>query len=295
VIHLRPAWSPARLAQRVGRVDRAGSPHVSYRDRHVLPPRRSPTPWQWSAAWSRSGTCMPKPAPARAARLVRPAAGLADRAGPPAAPGLARRSWRRSLRRARGAAGASGGGVGRDRRGRSGGSRPCHRLLEQAAAAEPAPFDATVLEGRSDRRRRSSAAGSPRSRTRRWRAAHRDRLSRRLIPWVLPRHAARPRSVATPTSRTSMARVATRARHDGRRRAAPRDLLARRARSRCATSWRGTSACRPSRPAPRRRRLNWWRRRAGLKITRDAAGAPRSRARAGRVASRISLIAPFVA
>jgi len=64
---------------------------------------------------------------------------------------------------------------------------PAHatRLLEQAAAAEPAPFDATVLE-------RAIRQAAPLVRGRlaaledaRWRAAHRDRLSRRLIPWVL--------------------------------------------------------------------------------------------------------------
>jgi hypothetical protein len=66
------------------------------------------------------------------------------------------------------------------------------RLLEQAAAAEPAPFDRVALE-------RAIRRAAPLIRGRlaaledaRWRAAHRDRLSRRLIPWVLTaaRHAA---------------------------------------------------------------------------------------------------------
>jgi len=59
------------------------------------------------------------------------------------------------------------------------------RLLEQAAAAEPAPFDAAALE-------RAIRQAAPLLRGRlaaledaRWRAVHRDRLSRRLIPWVL--------------------------------------------------------------------------------------------------------------
>src|SRR5205814_75404 len=59
------------------------------------------------------------------------------------------------------------------------------RLLEQAAAADPAPFDRAALE-RGIRRAapllRGRLAGLEDAR---WRAAHRDRLSRRLIPWVL--------------------------------------------------------------------------------------------------------------
>jgi len=59
------------------------------------------------------------------------------------------------------------------------------RLLERAAAAEPAPLDRPTLE-------RAIRRAAPLVRERlaaledaRWRAAHRDRLSRRLIPWVL--------------------------------------------------------------------------------------------------------------
>src|SRR5207244_11843146 len=71
------------------------------------------------------------------------------------------------------------------------------RLLEQAAATEPVPFDRAALE-------RAIQRAAPLVRGRlaaledaHWRAAHRDRISRRLIPWVL----------------TAARRAATRRRH----------------------------------------------------------------------------------
>src|SRR5207247_11384273 len=77
------------------------------------------------------------------------------------------------------------------------------RLLEQAAVAEPVPFDRAALE-RAIRR----AAPLLRSRVAaledaRWRGAHRDRLSRRLIPWVL----AAARRAATERRQSDLARL----------------------------------------------------------------------------------------
>ena len=132
VIHYDLPWSPARLAQRVGRIDRAGSPHERIETVTFLPPpvaRRRPgngAPPGHEAPHAIPSRCRPP-----RVRLVRSAAGTRRPRG------AARRARHlrggrggggggRACRRTRGAAGASGGGGGRHRRGRSGRPRPRH-------------------------------------------------------------------------------------------------------------------------------------------------------------------------
>ena len=77
------------------------------------------------------------------------------------------------------------------------------RLLERAAVAEPAPFDREVLE-RAIRRAAPLVRGRLAAlEDARWRTAHRDRLSRRLIPWVL----AAARRAATRRRHADLARL----------------------------------------------------------------------------------------
>ena len=199
VIHYDLPWSPARLAQRVGRIDRAGSPHGRIETVTFLPAqplaaalameRRLVAKWRMQ---SRAGSgphgfdwCD---------RLH----GLAARAGPPATPGTcaAVASAEPAVVLVVRLAGLVEGVVVTDAGARADPARAT-RLLEQAAAAEPAPLDRGVLE-------RAIRVAAPLLRGRlaaledaRWRAAHRDRLSRRLIPWVL----------------TAARRAATRRRH----------------------------------------------------------------------------------
>jgi len=187
VIHYDLPWSPARLAQRVGRIDRAGSPHERIETVTFLPP----LPLADALAMERRLV-------AKRRTQSRAGAGtrgldwcdrlhdLAARAGPPATPGTcaavaaAERAVVLVVRLGRQVEGV----VVTDAGARADPARAT-RLLERAAAAEPAPFDRAALE-RAIRR----AAPLVRSRLAaledaRWRAAPRDRLSRRLIPWVL--------------------------------------------------------------------------------------------------------------
>ena len=187
VIHYDLPWSPARLAQRVGRIDRASSPHERIETVTFLPP----LPLADALAMERRLV-------AKRRTQSRAGAGtrgldwcdrlhdLAARAGPPATPGTcaavaaAERAVVLVVRLGRQVEGV----VVTDAGARADPARAT-RLLERAAAAEPAPFDRAALE-RAIRR----AAPLVRSRLAaledaRWRAAPRDRLSRRLIPWVL--------------------------------------------------------------------------------------------------------------
>ena len=187
VIHYDLPWSPARLAQRVGRVDRAGSPHVRIETVTFLPP---PPLADALAMESRLVAKRRMQCQAGAGRRgldwCDRLQGLADRAGPPAAPGTcaavvaAEPAVVLVVRLGHQVEGV----VVTDAGARADPARAT-RLLEQAVAAAPAPFDATVLE-------RAIRQAAPLVRGRlaaledaRWRAAHRDRLSRRLIPWVL--------------------------------------------------------------------------------------------------------------
>src|SRR5437867_9773699 len=205
VIHYDLPWSPARLAHRVGRIDRAGSPHGRIETVTFLPAqplaaalameRRLVAKWRMQ---SRAGSgphgfdwCD---------RLH----GLAARAGPPATPGTcaAVASAEPAVVLVVRLAGLVEGVVVTDAGARADPARAT-RLLEQAAAAEPAPLDRGVLE-------RAIRVAAPLLRGRlaaledaRWRTAHRDRLSRRLIPWVL----AAARRAATRRRHADLARL----------------------------------------------------------------------------------------
>jgi len=199
VIHYDLPWSPARLAQRVGRIDRAGSPHERIEAVTFFPPQ----PLAVALAMERRLVAK--------RRLQRHAdAGphgfdwcdrlqdLAARVGPPAAPGTCAAVVSpgpavvlvvRLGRLVEGVVVTQGGARADPTR--------ATRLLEQASGADPAPLDRAALAQAIRRaapllRGRLAALEDAR-----WRAAHRDRLSRRLIPWVL----------------TAARRAATRRRH----------------------------------------------------------------------------------
>jgi superfamily II DNA or RNA helicase len=187
VIHYDLPWSPARLAQRVGRIDRAGSPHERIETVTFLPPpslaralameRRLVAKRRMQ---SRAG------AGPRGLDWCDRLQGLAARAGPPATPGTcaAVAATEPAVVLVVRLGGQVEGLVATDAGVKADPARAT-RLLEQAAAAEPAPFNAAALE-------RAIRQAAPLVRGRlaaledaRWRTAHRDRLSRRLIPWVL--------------------------------------------------------------------------------------------------------------
>jgi len=187
VIHYDLPWSPARLAQRVGRIDRAGSAHERIETVTFLPPqplagaltieRRLVTKRRMQA---RAG------AGPRGLDWCDRLQQLAARAGPPATPGTCAAVTAlepavvlvvRLGHQVEGVVVTDGGARADPAR--------ATRLLERAAAAEAAPLDRPTLE-------RAIRRAAPLVRDRlaaledaRWRGAHRDRLSRRLIPWVL--------------------------------------------------------------------------------------------------------------
>jgi superfamily II DNA or RNA helicase len=190
VIHYDLPWSPARLAQREGRIDRAASPHSRIETTPFLPPE----PLAAALAVERR-LAVKRRVQARAGggregfdwcdRLQGIAIGLA----PPAPHG----SWTAIVAPERAAVlvirigGRVEGFVGTDAGVRADPEQAAV-LLERAARAELAP-DAPTHRPFRDRmlrqvgplcRRRLDAVEAAR-----WRAADRDRLSRRLIPWVL--------------------------------------------------------------------------------------------------------------
>ena len=204
-IHYDLPWSPARLAQRVGRIDRAGSPHGRIETVTFLPPL--------SLA---DALAMERRLVAKRRLQARAGAGphgfdwcdrlygLAARAGSPATPGAcaAVASAEPAVVLVVRLGGLVEAVVVTDTGARADPARAT-RLLEQAAAAKPAPFDRAVLE-------RAIRRAAPLLRGRlaaledaRWRAAHRDRLSRRLIPWVL----AAARRAATRRRHADLARL----------------------------------------------------------------------------------------
>src|SRR5205814_1860988 len=84
VIHYDVPWSPARLAQRVGRIDRAGSPHAHIETVTFLPPPSLAGALAIERRWLPAGAARP-----RRARAGDPPGGAAgarptrrDRAGP---------------------------------------------------------------------------------------------------------------------------------------------------------------------------------------------------------------------
>ncbi len=199
VIHYDLPWSPARLAQRVGRIDRAASPHGRIDVVAFLPP----PPLAEAMALER--------------RLV-----TKRRAQRAAGGGGRGFDWCDRLYRIatsesspeRRAHGCSATVCGPDRAvvmvlrigslveavvvtDAGAHADPDHAtaLLERAAESDPAPFDREAVE-RAIRqaapliRRRLAAIEDAR-----WRVADRDQMSRRLIPWVLAaaRRAARGR------------------------------------------------------------------------------------------------------
>jgi superfamily II DNA or RNA helicase len=189
VVHYDLPWSPARLAQREGRIDRAASPHARIETIAFLPPR----PLADALAVERR-LALKRRAQARAGGGRR---GLdwCDRLQQIATsvPSASLRSWGFVVAPERAvvlviriegrveAFVATDAGVRAD-------PERATALLERAAGAELTPvaaahrslLDLTIRQAVPLCRRRLDAIEAAR-----WRAADRDRLSRRLIPWVL--------------------------------------------------------------------------------------------------------------
>jgi len=198
VIHYDVPWSPARLAQRVGRIDRIGSLHTRIETVTFLPP---PALEAALALERRLATKTQTQIAAGAAQIESPA-GPVRISGP--------LDWCDRLQRLllasspappQGAIAAVAGEedaavlivrigalvealvvMGPEARADPDGAT---RVLERAAGASPQPVDRTRLE-------RAVQIAAPLVRARlaaleaaRWRAEDRDRLGRRLIPWVL--------------------------------------------------------------------------------------------------------------
>ena len=189
VVHYDLPWSPARLAQREGRIDRAASPHAQIETLAFLPPR----PLADALAVERR-LAAKRRAQARAGGGRR---GLdwCDRLQQIATPvpSAPLRSWGFVVAPERAVVlvirieGRVEAFVGTDAGVRADPERAT-ALLERAAGAELAPvaaahrslLDLTIRQAVPLCRRRLDAIEAAR-----WRAADRDRLSRRLIPWVL--------------------------------------------------------------------------------------------------------------
>jgi hypothetical protein len=208
VIHYDLPWSPARLAQRVGRIDRLGSPHDRVETITFLPHRAIE---RALAVERRLAAKVAAQQAAGAAQVESPSGQVSGAAG---------LDWCDRLQSlaARGEPPAPAGAYAVVR-----GHEPAvvlvvrigglvealvvvgeatvadppraTELLEAAASAKPAPCDPSVFSAAI-----RSAAGTVRERVAsvaaaRWRAGDRDRLARRLIPWVLAagRRAARRR------------------------------------------------------------------------------------------------------
>jgi hypothetical protein len=197
VVHYDVPWSPARLAQRVGRVDRLGSPHAGISTVTFLPPE------PLSAALAleeRLAAKIRAQVTAASAQLETTRGAAADTAGidwcdrlgdlartgdtAPVGAWAAVRGEREAtvvvvrIGRLAEAIVVEGGVARAD-------PVAATRLLAQATTAAP------TEGGLGDVRRAvQAAAGLVRTRLAalqdaRWRATDRDRLARRLIPWVL--------------------------------------------------------------------------------------------------------------
>ena len=185
VVHYDLPWSPARLAQRVGRIDRLGSPHARVSTITFLPPpllARALTIEERLAAKSRAQTLA-----GTDGRLdwCDQLASLTP-GGEHAAPGacavvLDERPATVLIVRIANLVEAIvvEDGVARTN------PAAATRLVVAARPAPPVPLDSGLLQSAID-------AAMPLIRSRlaavqdaRWRASDRDRLARRLIPWVL--------------------------------------------------------------------------------------------------------------
>jgi len=198
VVHYDVPWSPARLAQRVGRVDRLGSPHAGISTVTFLPPEPLASAL---ALEERLAAKVRAQILAASAQLETPRGATAE------SPGLDWCDRLSELTRGTGDTAAVGAwAVVRGERdatvlvvrigrlaeaivveGDVARADPvaATRLLAHAATASPA-------EGGREQLRRAVEAAVGLVRTRlaavqgaRWRATDRDRLARRLIPWVL--------------------------------------------------------------------------------------------------------------
>ena len=196
VIHYDVPWSPARLAQRVGRIDRAGSPHAHIETVTFMPPPALAGALAIERRWlakaraqTHTGSAQIELAQGGTAAAfdwcdrLQQLAGHTGRAaarGGCAAIAAAERAVVLVVRLAGQveAVIVTSGGVRAD-------PACAAALLERAAGSPAVPLDHAALELAIRR-----AAPLVRSRLEameraRWRAADRDRLTRRLIPWVL--------------------------------------------------------------------------------------------------------------
>jgi superfamily II DNA or RNA helicase len=199
VVHYDLPWSPARLAQRVGRIDRLGSPHAVVETVAFLPPEALEEALALEARLSAKAHAAalsgaPPVETLRGASETAAALDWADRLQALACPNGA---WVPGGIAAA-VVGERGCAVLVVRMGAAvealvvndaGVARADPELatacLERALAASPRPLDGESLA-------RAVAHAAPLVRARlaaiaaaRWRAVDRDRLSRRLIPWVL--------------------------------------------------------------------------------------------------------------
>jgi superfamily II DNA or RNA helicase len=184
VVHYDLPWSPARLAQRVGRIDRLDSPHRVIETVTFLPP----------APLARGLAIEERLATKVGAQQVAGTNGRldwCDQLGPLATPSVAPRGSCAAVTGERAAtvlvvriAGLVEAIVVEGQTARTN-PAAATRLMSTAASKQPAPVDRRLLQGAID-------AATPLIRSRlaavqdaRWRASDRDRFARRLIPWVL--------------------------------------------------------------------------------------------------------------
>jgi len=197
VIHYDLPWTPARLAQRVGRIDRLGSPHARIEAITFLPP----------PALERALALEQRLAAKVSAQRAAGAAQVEAVAAPPGEPGGL--DWCDRLQRLPGppqpaSVGACAAVLAPERAValvvRIGAltealvvtetevrADPAQAagLLEQAVTLEPQPVDRALLDRAIGRAAPLIRERLARMEDARWRAEDRDRLGRRLIPWVL--------------------------------------------------------------------------------------------------------------